>query len=212
MFSGCAGGRQQYSFTKIYNSDPANPANWICQSRYGSSCIKKILEKNMVVVEKPAFYYEKGGMVSMPDSIIFKKIKKKIRLYSERNNRVLHSKRNKRIMATDDDKSIPVFYSFRTDYTGWTVMLVNTDDYDGIIEGNLCIKYIKPDGTLWRNSSGPEGCTVIKSFSLTDQVELSGKWGRKDRSVYRGGVYTIEFWLAGIKIAEYDFYVIEKFL
>ena len=212
MLSGCAASSRKYSFTKIYNNDPLNPANWICQSKNGSSCIKNIIKKNKIVVEKPDFHYEKGGVVSRPDSITFKKIKNKIKLYSDRHKLILHLKKYKRIMATDDDKRIPMFYSFRTDYIGWSVMLVNKDDYDGIIEGDLCIKYIKPDGSLWRNRSGPKGCTVKKSFSLMDQVELSGKWGRKDRSVYRNGMYTIEFWLEGTKIAEYDFYVIEKFL
>jgi hypothetical protein len=110
-----------------------------------------------------------------------------------------------------NDGSIPRFYKGDIRYVNFELAVEN--NWTGIkdVQGELGIKYFTPGSTVaWTGKESPKGFTFTVPVSASDvKTGIAGGWGHDNQNVYRPGIYRIEFWWEGKKIAETFFEVYE---
>ena len=74
-------------------------------------------------------------------------------------------------------------------------------------QGQLGVKFIRPDGVLMRGGNSPEGFTLSRNINVTTGGNFSSGWGRSTGGAYLSGRYRIEFWWDGKRIAQTAFTV-----
>jgi serine/threonine protein kinase len=120
------------------------------------------------------------------------------------------NKDGKRVQAPKNE-SIPRFYKDDIRYVNFELAIEN--NWAGIkdVRGDLGVKYFKPgSAVVWTGKESPKGFTSTIPVSASDvKTGITSGWGNANDSVYQAGVYRIEFWWEGKKIAETFFEVYE---
>ncbi len=91
-------------------------------------------------------------------------------------------------------------------YISWYASIQNTGEFT--LQGDLYVKYIRPNGQLDYNSdSSPEGYTMKQSILIANEETVSRGWGNADVSAYSPGDYRVQFWWKEKLVAEQTFTV-----
>ncbi|HEX5708923.1 MAG TPA: hypothetical protein VFX96_16605 [Pyrinomonadaceae bacterium] len=120
-----------------------------------------------------------------------------------------------RLLSGSDSSSASEFsvainwYSTRKIF--WRATLQNNLAGIESLSGNLCVKFIRPSGTVYADPSNVSGCTLTEPISLADRATFTATTGYSGDggSSFYLGPNRVELWWGGQKIGEKAFHVTE---